>query len=70
MFHKCTYACKGCSESADEGCETPVVKAPRENNIIPGSFATPEAIAHIIRGKTVIRQHLIMTANMERGCRK
>ena len=43
-----TYACKICSESADEGCETPVVKAPREKNIIPGSFATPEAIAHIM----------------------
>ena len=23
-----TYACKNCSENADEGCETPVVKAP------------------------------------------
>src|SRR5699024_11912587 len=43
-----TYACKSCSENADEGCETPVVKAPREKNIIPGSFATPEAIAHIM----------------------
>ena len=43
-----TYACKRCSENADEGCETPVVKAPREKNIIPGSFATPEAIAYII----------------------
>ncbi len=31
-----TYACKSCSEDADEGCETPIVKAPREKNIIPG----------------------------------
>ncbi|MBR2309491.1 MAG: IS66 family transposase zinc-finger binding domain-containing protein, partial [Oscillospiraceae bacterium] len=31
-----TYACKSCNESADKGCETPVVKAPREKNIIPG----------------------------------
>ena len=46
-----TYACKSCSENADEGCETPVVKAPREKNIIPGSFATPEAIAHIMTQK-------------------
>ena len=34
-----TYACKSCSESADEGCETPVVKAPRVRttykNIVP-----------------------------------
>jgi transposase len=49
-----TYACKICSESADEGCETPVVKAPREKNIIPGSFATPEAIAHIMTQKFVM----------------
>ena len=49
-----TYACKKCSENADEGCETPVVKAPREKNIIPGSFATPEAIAHIMTQKFVM----------------
>ena len=49
-----TYACKKCSESADEGRETPVVKAPREKNIIPGSFATPEAIAHIMTQKFVM----------------
>ena len=49
-----TYACKSCGESADEGCETPVVKAPREKNIIPGSFATPEAIAHIMTQKFVM----------------
>ncbi len=49
-----TYACKSCSESADEGCETPVVKAPREKNLIPGSFATPEAIAHIMTQKFVM----------------
>ena len=48
------YACKNCSESADEGCETPIVKAPREKNIIPGSFATPEAIAHIMTQKFVM----------------
>ena len=33
-----TYVCKTCGESADEGCETPIVKAPREKNIIPGSI--------------------------------
>ena len=49
-----TYVCKKCSENADEGCETPVVKAPREKNIIPGSFATPEAIAHIMTQKFVL----------------
>ena len=49
-----TYACKNCSENADEGCETPIVKAPREKNIIPGSFATPEAISHIMTQKFVM----------------
>lgn len=43
IYH--TYACRKCSK---EGAETPIVKAPREKNIIPGSFATPEAIAHIM----------------------
>ena len=49
-----TYACKNCSENADEGCETPVAKAPRKKNIIPGSFASPEAIAHIMTQKFVM----------------
>ena len=49
-----TYACKSCGESADEGCETPIIKAPREKNIISGSFATPEAIAHIMTQKFVM----------------
>ena len=46
-----TYACQTCSK---EDIETPVVKAPREKNIIPGSFATPEAIAHIMTQKFVM----------------
>ena len=46
-----TYACQNCNK---EDIETPVVKAPREKNIIPGSFATPEAIAHIIQQKFVM----------------
>lgn len=49
-----TYACKSCSEHADEGCETPIVKAPKEKNIIPGSYATPEAIAQIMTQKFVM----------------
>ena len=49
-----TYACRSCSENADEGCETPVAKAPREKNMISGSFATPEAVAHIMTQKFVM----------------
>ena len=46
-----TYACQNCNK---EDIETPVVKASREKNIIPGSFATPEAIAHIMTQKFVM----------------
>ena len=47
------YACRKRSEIADEGCETPVVRAPHEKSVIPGSFATAEAIAHIMTQKFV-----------------
>ena len=46
-----TYACQTCNR---ENTQTPVVKAPREKNVIPGSFATPEAIAHIMVQKFVM----------------
>lgn len=46
-----SYACKKCEK---ENTETPVIKAERENNIIPGSFATAEAIAHIMTQKFVM----------------
>ena len=46
-----TYACQACNK---EDTETPVVKAPKEKSIIPGSFATPEAIAHIMTEKFVM----------------
>ena len=46
-----TYACPTCNK---EDVETPVVKAPREKNIIPGSFASPEAGAHIMTQKFVM----------------
>lgn len=49
--HYYTYACSRCNK---EEIETPVVKAPREKNVIPGSFATPEAIAHIMVQKFVM----------------
>jgi len=46
-----TYACQTCNR---ENIETPVVKVPREKSIIPGSFATPEAISHIMVQKFVM----------------
>ena len=53
-----TYACKSCAETADDGCETPVIRAPYEKSIIPGSFATAEAIAHIMTQKFVMASPL------------
>ncbi len=49
-----SYACKSCNETADDGSETPVVKAPREKNIISGSFAAAETISHIMTQKFVM----------------
>ena len=40
-----TYACRKCQT---EGTETPVVKTEKEPAVIPGSIASPEAIAHIM----------------------
>lgn len=46
-----TYACANCNKNAES---TPIIKAPRENNVIPGSFASPETIAHFINEKFVM----------------
>lgn len=46
-----TYACQNCNQ---ENIETPIAKAHREKNIIPGSFATPEAVSHIMTQKFVM----------------
>lgn len=46
-----TYACGSCKEESDE---TPVVKTPKDKPVISGSFASPEAIAHIITQKFVM----------------
>lgn len=46
-----SYACKKCEK---EATETPVIKVPHEQSIIPGSFATAEAIAHLMTQKFVM----------------
>jgi len=46
-----TYACRDCE--TDE-CGVPIVKAPVDNPVIKGSFASPEAIAHIMCQKFVM----------------
>jgi transposase len=45
------YACRDCEK--DE-CGAPIVKAPLDEPVIKGSFASPEAIAHIIAQKFVM----------------
>jgi len=45
------YACRECEK--DE-CGVPIVKAPADNPVIKGSFASPEAIAHIMTQKFVM----------------
>ncbi|MCM1236640.1 MAG: IS66 family transposase [Ruminococcus flavefaciens] len=46
-----TYACQTCSR---ENVQTPIVKAEKGPNFIPGSFATPEAAAYIMTQKFVM----------------
>ena len=46
-----SYACQRCNK---ENIATPVVRAPRENGFLPGSFAAPEAVAHIMTQKFVM----------------
>jgi transposase len=45
------YACRDCEK--DE-CGVPIVKSPIDNPVIKGSFASPEAIAHIMCQKFVM----------------
>lgn len=46
-----SYACRRCSR---ESIETPVARAPRMKAFLPGSFATPEAVAYIMTQKFVM----------------
>jgi transposase len=42
------YACRDCETNA---CGVPIVKAPRDKPVIKGSFASAEAVAHIMTQK-------------------
>lgn len=46
-----TYACKQCEAETDEAL---IIKALKEPTVLPGSFASPEAIAHIMTQKFVM----------------
>ena len=49
--HYYSYACRNCEK---ENIQTPVLKTPKEKGVISGSFATPEAIAHLMVQKYVM----------------
>lgn len=46
-----TYACRTCEKT---GTSVPVIQTPQRNNVIKGSFASPEAVAHTITQKFVM----------------
>jgi len=46
-----TYACWNCKQT---GTETPILKTEKEPPLIPGSYASPEAVAHIMVQKFVM----------------
>jgi len=48
---KYTYACRDCEKN---GCGVPVLKAPSPEPVIKGSFASPEAVAHLMTQKFVM----------------
>jgi transposase len=45
---KYVYACRECETNA---CGVPIIKAPMDQPVIKGSFASPEAVAHIMTQK-------------------
>lgn len=45
------YACRECER---DSCGVPILKAPMDEPVIKGSFASPEAIAHIMAQKFVM----------------
>ncbi|MFI3255157.1 MAG: IS66 family transposase zinc-finger binding domain-containing protein, partial [Eubacteriales bacterium] len=56
--HYITYACKCCEK---EGTSMPILKTPRENTVIPGSFASPEAIAYLIYRNRLTTTRLVIS---------
>lgn len=59
------YACKACEKASDEAV---IVKTPKEPDVFPGSFASPEAIAYIMTQKYVMYSPLYrLEQEMERA---
>ena len=49
VYHN--YACMECKQNREE---TPILKTPKEPSVIPGSFASAEAVAQIMTQKFVM----------------
>lgn len=49
--HIFSYACPSCKK---DNIEVPVLRAEKERALIPGGFATPEAVAHVMTQKFVM----------------
>ena len=54
VLHRDIFVTYGCANCRDTGIEVPIVEAPKEPALIPGSFASPEAVAYIIVQKFVM----------------
>lgn len=50
-----TYGCKRCDK---EDTSTPIIKTPHKKAVIPGSFASPEAVAWLMNEKFVMHSPL------------
>ncbi|MBP5718573.1 MAG: transposase, partial [Abditibacteriota bacterium] len=48
VIRRDVYVVYGCANCRDTGIEVPIVETPKEPALIPGSFASPEAVANII----------------------
>ena len=46
------YACQNCKVN---DIEVPIVEAPKKPSLIPGGFASPKAVAHIMTQKFLLR---------------
>ena len=57
--HIHTYACQSCKNTSDS---VPMAKADKEPALIPGGFATPEAVAYIMTQKYVMGSPLYRQA--------
>ena len=54
VLHRDIYVSYACPKCKEESESTPVVQTPKEAAVIPGSYASPEAVAHVAVQKLVM----------------